>query len=233
MAATAWFGGGAPFGGSTLGLQRPVPVFFSLLGGALRSRFPFLAGAPTPTPMCLLLPCPRGLTSRLTLCLSARLTGHAARGGFGVGPGSRSLWRGACEGFGSPFGAEWSSFFVCTTFVRSAVCWPLRYEPCRGLRSFARAPRRRGGGGRPFSGGACGGTRPLLRALRFGCGTRVPRAELVKCQSLRTAPDTGRRFSTSSFRWSRERDVTVCTPSRPLFLSVTRRSCGVLALSLG
>ena len=72
MAATTWFGGGAPFGGSTLDLRRSVPVFSSL-PGALWPRFLFLAGAPAPALMCLPLLFPWGLIGWRVACRSGSL----------------------------------------------------------------------------------------------------------------------------------------------------------------
>ena len=100
--ATAW-GGGVSFGGSTLDLRRYASVLFSLLGGVLRSRFLFLVGAPAPTLVCLLLPCPWGLADWRLACLPGSLAmspgepsalglGHGFSGGArAMVPVSRSV----------------------------------------------------------------------------------------------------------------------------------------------
>ena len=102
VAALAWFGGGALFGGSTLNLRRFAPVFLSLLGGAFRSRFLFLADAPVPAFMCLPTPT---LTRRVALGLAAGRIGHVARGAPRADPESRLRWLRVCGVPGSLFGA--------------------------------------------------------------------------------------------------------------------------------
>ena len=54
--AFAWLSGGVSFCGFTLDLRRLVPAFISLLGGVIRSRFLFFAGAPVPA-LVLLFRC--------------------------------------------------------------------------------------------------------------------------------------------------------------------------------